>query len=270
MRGRSVKEFKRLIWGYYAKHGRSLPWRMTRDPYRILVSEIMLQQTQVSRVLAKYPLFIKRFPTMRSLAHGGLREIMLAWQGLGYNRRALLLKRLAETVVVEHRGRIPRERETLKGLPGVGNATSGALCAFAFNQPEAFIETNIRSVFIHYFFQGKRSVRDSELLPFVERSVEKTNPREWYYALMDYGVHLKDTIPDPGKKSAHYKKQAPFEGSNRQLRGMILKALVERKRLTVPVLNRLTGCGAKRLQAALRELRAEGLITKKGLSLQIC
>jgi len=266
----SVKKFKRLIWGYYAKHGRDLPWRKTRNPYRILVSEIMLQQTQVSRVLEKYPLFIKRFPTVQSLARGRLREIMRAWQGLGYNRRALLLKRLAEKVVSQHKGKIPRIREILKRLPGVGDTTSGAICAFAFNEPEAFIETNIRSVFIHRFFQGKRNIHDNHLVPYIEETIDKENPREWYYALMDYGVYLKNTVPNPGRKSTHYKKQSPFKGSNRQIRGMIIKALVERKRLTGPGLNRLIGCDAKRLKAAIEALRTEGLISKRGNYIQFC
>ncbi|HOF96277.1 MAG TPA: A/G-specific adenine glycosylase, partial [Methanoculleus sp.] len=218
----AVRLFRALVLAHYRAHGRDLPWRQTTDPYRILVSEIMLQQTQVERVAVKYPEFIDRFPDFASLARAPQSDILLAWQGMGYNRRALALKRTAERVVDDYGGRLPADVETLATFPGIGRATAAAICAYAFNMPVAYIETNIRRVFIHFFFQDREDVRDDEILVLVEQTLDRENPREWYGALMDYGSILKKRTANPNRRSASYSRQSRFEGSDRQIRGRLL------------------------------------------------
>jgi A/G-specific adenine glycosylase len=261
---REIRRFQRLVYDHYQKNGRKLPWRKTRDPYKILLSELMLQQTQVKRVIEKYGQFLLRFPAIESVARAPLRAILELWQGLGYNRRALALKKLAAIIVDDHEGRIPRAIEALKALPGVGDATAGAVCAFAFNKPVVFVETNIRSVFIHYFFHDRDGVKDSEILPLVEQTLDAKRPRQWYYALMDYGVDLKEQHANPSRRSAHYTKQSPFEGSLRQVRGMILRALVEHPGISEPALVKEIDRDKEMVRQGLGQLCREGLIVKKG------
>ena len=264
-----IQEFRRIIYGHYARHARDLPWRATVDPYKIIVSEIMLQQTQVGRVLGKYALFIRTFPTVEALARAPLGAILTAWQGLGYNRRALSLKKLAQEVVTKHKGKIPLDRHALKIFPGIGEATSGAVCAFAFNQPEVFIETNIRSVFLKHFFQDKKNISDAQLIPFIALTLDKKNPRKWYNALMDYGVFLKENHPNPSRKSLHYRKQGSFRGSNRQIRGAILKVMVEKKQIQESKLCAQLHFNSARIKAMICSLCKEGLIKKQGSILRI-
>lgn len=259
-----MNTFQKLVYSCYAQHGRDLPWRRTHNPYRILVSEVMLQQTQVSRVLKYYSAFIRAFPSVSSLAGAPLGAILKAWQGLGYNRRALALKKTAQKLVLEFKGKVPRQRQALKSLPGIGEATSGAICVFAFHQPEILIETNIRSAFIHHFFKGQGRVSDARLIPYIVKTLDRTNPRAWYYALMDYGVYLKAHKSNPSRRSLHYRKQSPFKNSNRQVRGKILKELITRKHLSVSMLCGLVGVGKARLMHCLEALRREGLIKQKG------
>ncbi|MFH1876371.1 MAG: A/G-specific adenine glycosylase [Candidatus Omnitrophota bacterium] len=263
------KNFRRIVYQHYAQNARSLPWRLTHDPYKILVSEIMLQQTQVPRVVEKYPLFIKRFPTIEILARAHLRSVIRAWQGLGYNRRALLLHRLAREVVRACAGRIPRNPEDLEKLPGIGEATAASICAFAFNSPVVFIETNIRSVFIHHFFKDRTNVNDQELLPYVEETLDRKNPWRWYSALMDYGVYLKSIVSNPSRRSRHYVKQSPFEGSRRQIRGMIMAMLAKRRYLVVGALPALVRAPAPRAYSVMEALCREGLIKRSGQMLTI-
>ena len=222
----AAHRFRRRLYRFFHDQGRQLPWRATTDPYHILVSEIMLQQTQVERVALKYEPFLNAFPDVWSLARAPLRDIMAAWQGLGYNRRALALQRIARRLVAEFDGRLPDSVDTLRTFPGIGEATAGALAAFAFNQPVVFIETNIRRVFLHCFFPGQSGVRDREILPLVDQTLDRLQPRPWYYALMDYGSMLKRAAPNPNRRSAHHQRQAPFADSDRQIRGLILKALL--------------------------------------------
>jgi len=224
----AAARFRKTVYDFYKANYRPMAWRDTRDPYRIIVSEVMLQQTQVSRVVEKYPQFIKSFPTVKELAEARLSDVLKAWQGLGYNRRALYLKRLAEAVVREHGGKIPGEREALRKLPGIGDATSASVCAFAFGRAHPFIETNIRSVFIHHFFNGRQGVADSLIMPLVEETLDRKDPRNWYYALFDYGVHLKEKFGNPSRKSLHYKRQSPLTGSVRQARARIIGYLVDK------------------------------------------
>jgi A/G-specific adenine glycosylase len=264
-----IKAFQSLVYRYYKQHGRQLPWRKTTDPYRIVVSEIMLQQTQASRVVEKYKLFVRSFPTIRRLACAAFQDVLAVWQGLGYNRRALLLHRLAKRIVFEGNGSIPAERERLRDLPGIGEATSGEIMAFAFDKPVVFIETNIRSVFIHHFFPHRLSVADAELLPFIEKTLDRQHPRQWYYALMDYGVFLKATIANPGRKSRHYALQSKFKGSDRQIRGMVLKLLVGQKRIALNSLLRSIGFEKDRVRKLVFCLCQEGLLQQHGVSISI-
>ncbi|MDP2704942.1 MAG: A/G-specific adenine glycosylase [Patescibacteria group bacterium] len=220
------KGFAKEIWRYYRKHKRSFPWRKTKNPYRILVSEVMLQQTQAERVIPKYEQFLKEFPNFSSLAQSPLSKVLRVWKGLGYNRRALYLKKTAKIVLERHGGKMPRKKESLLLLPGIGEATAGDILAFAWNIPSVVIETNIRSVFIHFFFLREQRVSDKEIAILVKETLPKKNVREWYYALMDYGAHLKEK-ENPSRQSAHHTKQSPFKGSNRQLRSALLQYILE-------------------------------------------
>jgi A/G-specific adenine glycosylase len=230
------------------------------DPYRILVSEIMLQQTQAGRVLGTYERFIERFPNFRALAGAELHSVLQAWQGLGYNRRAVALKETAVSVVRDCNSRLPEDLDELMKLPGIGRYTAGAVLAFAHNVPVAFIETNIRRVFIHCFFAESERVRDSEILPLVEQTMDRKDPRQWYYALMDYGAMLKSRMPNPNRKSAHYARQSPFEGSNRQVRGLILKLLVTCGPLSEAELIKRLGRDPSRVRSILLDLEREGFV----------
>lgn len=222
----SPARFRQLVLNYYKAHGRSFPWRTTTDPYKILVSEIMLQQTQASRVVGKYQSFIKKFPTIEKLAKASTTAVLKEWQGLGYNRRGLALKQTAVEVMKQYKGKIPHQYEELLKLPGIGPATAGDILAFAWNKPVIVIETNIRTVFLHHFFPKQNNVSDQEILPLLKKTLDKKNPRRWYWALMDYGAFLKKTESNPSRRSRHYTRQSPFKGSNRELRSKILKYLL--------------------------------------------
>jgi len=265
----SVRNFRNIIYQHYHENPRKLAWRMTANPYRILVSEIMLQQTQVERVSGKYREFIKAFPSFRSLAKSSLRTILIVWQGMGYNRRAVALKKIAETVTSDFRGRLPSSEDELMKLPGVGRYTASAILAFAFNKPTVFIETNIRRVFIHFFFQGRDLVRDSEILPLVEKTLDRSNPREWYYALMDFGVMLKRRNENPNKRSAHYRKQSPFQGSNRQVRGMILRLLLMKPDITESEIICELKSNPEKIKENLSVLQNEGFVWRKGKGFKV-
>lgn len=257
-----LKKFRRLVWKFYKARRRDLPWRNTQDPYHILVSEVMLQQTQVARVMEKYPLFLRRFPTVRSLAKAPLSAVLKEWSGLGYNRRAKFLKQAAENIVAQHNGRVPDSFGALFALPGVGESTAGGILAFAYNTPVVFIETNIRRVFIHHFFQDKKRVSDKDIVPLVQEALDRTHPREWYYALFDYGTHLAATIPNPNVRSRHYAKQSVFKGSVRETRGLILKSL-SRSSHSLPELVRSNELDVKICRQALTALIKEGFVMKK-------
>jgi A/G-specific adenine glycosylase len=265
----AIHRFRRGLYRFFHEQGRQMPWRTTTDPYHILVSEIMLQQTQVERVVLKYEAFITAFPDVWSLARAPLRDIMARWQGLGYNRRALALQRIAQLVVTEFDGRLPASEEILRTFPGIGAATAGALAAFAFNQPAVFIETNIRRVFLHCFFPGQSEVRDREILPLVDQTLDRKQPRPWYYALMDYGAMLKRAAPNPNRRSAHHQRQAPFADSDRQIRGLILKALVRSPALSPDELVKVVGKSPARTTGLIHRLIKEGFLEAEGAHLRI-
>jgi A/G-specific adenine glycosylase len=260
----AIESFRKEIYCYFEKSGRRLPWRTTRDPYKILISEIMLQQTQVDRVVEKYGKFVEAFLDFHSLNRASLARVYSLWQGLGYNRRALALKRIAQIVIDDCGGQLPDTVEKLASLPGIGAATASSICAFAFNKPAVFIETNIRAVFIYHFFRRRRSVPDSEIAALVEKAMDRNNPRKWYSALMDYGTMLKKKYPRLLKKSAQYKRQSPFQGSRRQLRGEVLRQLLENPMRTEKSVLRKLGSGSgDALHTIIEELIHEGFIIKE-------
>lgn len=261
---RAIALFRRTILDHYREFGRRMPWRETTDPYRVLVSEVMLQQTQVDRVRPKYAAFLEAFPDVASLARASPADVLRAWQGLGYNRRALALQAAAARIVAEFGGRVPEDPAVLETMPGIGPATAAAIAAYAFERPTVYIETNVRRVFLHFFFRDRTGVTDAELRPLVERALDRERPREWYWALMDYGTMLAKTTPNPNRRSAHHAVQSRFEGSARQLRGRVLKALLASGPLGAAELGAATGAGEDRLEPVLARLRKEGFVAEDG------
>jgi A/G-specific adenine glycosylase len=259
-----LTSFKDFIWAFYRDQGRIFAWRNNEDPYVVVVSEIMLQQTQTYRVAPKFELFMNRFPTFQALAESSLQDVLSAWQGLGYNRRALALQAIAQYVVSKHGGQLPNDPEVLITFKGIGPATAASICAFAFNRPTVFIETNIRAVFIDSFFKGRDKVDDKELVPLVQATLDHENAREWYYALMDYGVYLKKEKGNPSRKSKHHTKQSRFEGSDRQVRGAIVRAVTHFGELSESDLFVATKEPDQvRFSRILAQLTAEGFVIKK-------
>jgi len=222
----NASDFQEFIWQQGRVLYRDMPWRTDTCPYFVLVSELMLQQTQVERVIPKFNAFIERFPDVLSLALAPLADVIVAWSGLGYNRRAKYLHEIAKQIVAQFGGVIPSTQAELVSLPGVGPNTAAAVLAYGFNQPVAFVETNIRTVYFYHFFEDVASVSDKDLLEVVRTTVDRDHPRQWYWALMDYGSFLKRSGAGSIDKSAHYKKQSPLRGSLREVRGQILRALV--------------------------------------------
>jgi A/G-specific adenine glycosylase len=258
-----ITAFLRIIYEYFEGNARDLPWRLTNNPYEILVSEIMLQQTQVERVLTKYGPFLDQYPTFQDLAQAPLRDILLAWQGLGYNRRAQALQGIAQRVVAEFDGKLPADRETLQSLPGIGSATAGALMAFAFQQPVVFLETNIRRVYLHFFYPDAEAVPDKVLLPLIMLTLDALRVRQWYYALMDYGAMLKKLVPNPNRRSAHYSRQSPFQGSDREIRSWILQLFLDTPELAEKVILDGIPTDAARIKRILGQLTQESFLIRQ-------
>jgi A/G-specific adenine glycosylase len=257
-----VARFQTKIYGYYREHARDLPWRRTNNAYHIFVSEIMLQQTQVGRVIEKYAEFIETFPSFSVLADSSLSDVLFVWQGLGYNRRAFSLLKAARIVTSRHGGEIPMTVEELSLLPGVGKATASAVLVFAFGVPLSFIETNIRRVFIDQFFPGNEVVGDSDILPLVEQALDGTDPRNWYYALMDYGSMMgkRASSSNPNRKSLHYRRQTPFKDSDRKIRGAVLGMLLKDPFLPASEIAVRSGVDPERVGYVLGCLEKEGLV----------
>ncbi len=260
----SEKElFLEQVWEYYQRYGRhDLPWRIPQadssfDPYTILVSELMLQQTQVARVIPKYRAFLAQFPTSKALASATLGEVLTQWQGLGYNRRAKFIRQAAK--LVTERGDFPTSTAELLELPGVGINTAGAIQAYAFNQPAIFIETNIRTVYIHHFLPQSEAIPDSTIRSLLTQTLDTERPRDFYWALMDYGTWLKTNVRT-NSQSKHYVRQSKFEGSKRQIRGYIIRALTAQPMSRAQLYAQLQD---SRLDEVLRELEIEAMIVKK-------
>jgi A/G-specific adenine glycosylase len=256
-----ILAFRNIIFSYFKENGRShLPWRTDYNPYDIFISEVMLQQTQVDRVIDKFTEFRKHFPDFETLATSELSDLLAQWQGLGYNRRALSLRKAAQMIVSEFNGVLPDQPELLVKLPGIGPATASSITAFAFNKPVIFLETNIRTVIIHHFFKNSESVEDARLLEIAGNILDKKYPRKWYSALMDYGTMLKKTIGNLSRQSNTYKKQSTFKGSRREIRGKILKQLLITPQLTPGKLASYLSQTQEILLPVLEQLTRENII----------
>lgn len=257
-----IKSFRETVWQYFKENGRVMPWRVPEkngqfDPYKIMVSEVMLQQTQVVRVMPKFTQFIERFPTISSVASESLGGVLAEWSGLGYNRRAKFLWQAAQDIMTKYGGRVPQTASELTDLPGIGANTAAAVLVYSFNKPHVFIETNIRTVYIHHFFPDKSEVTDKELMILVDQTLDVDCPREWYWALMDFGTHIKQQVGNVSKNSKHYTKQSKFEGSIRQLRGSIIRQLTISPSTKSQLANIIKD---ERLEDVLGSLEEEGLI----------
>ena len=263
---------------------RDLPWRRTRDPYAIWISEVMLQQTQVARVDGRWQHWLELFPTVDALAAAGSADVLDEWQGLGYNRRALSLWRAAQEVSATG-GHMPSDEAALRSLPGVGPATAAGIRAFAFDLPGVYLETNVRAVLLHELFPKEDAVSDASLVPIVRATCPKDagnpedDPRTWYYALLDYGAHLKATVLNPSRRSRSHARQSRFEGSHRQKRAEVLRILlahradprggVDLDTLSVELSRREVATGRSEVdvsdaQALLAELSREGFCHNNG------
>ncbi|MEY4440605.1 MAG: hypothetical protein RLY49_231 [Candidatus Parcubacteria bacterium] len=265
MTKRQIEKFQKEILTHYKENKRSMPWRDISNPYKIFVSEMMLQQTQVERVRLKYAEFIKKFPTLKSVAQANKIEILKVWQGLGYNRRALFIKKACEEIISKHKGIFPKDFDTLQTLPGIGPSTAGALCAFAYNQPVFFIETNIRAVILHFFFKNKTNVSDKEIVNVLKKvTPTTTDSRDWYYALYDYGTFLKKTLGkkkvELHKKSKHYVKQSKFEGSFRQKRARVLKLKLADSNISDEEIIQELSLSPQEFEDVIESLDKDGLI----------
>jgi len=273
---KEITEFQKKILTFAKSNYREFPWRNTINPYEILVSEVMLQQTQTERVVSKYNAWLQVFPDVQSLAKASLKEVLTYWNGLGYNRRARFLQQAAQIIVKEYDGSFPKDEALIDELPGVGEYTAKAVACFAFGTPEVFIETNIRTVYLYEFFSSrcngggtKNAVDDKDLLPLIEQTLFKKDVRLWYYALMDYGAQIKKTVANPNRVSKNYAKQSKFNGSLRQARGAIIRQLTKKKSLSLEQIAKLEGMEVERIQKAAEKLLAENLIQKKNGALQI-
>lgn len=265
----SYHRFRSIIYHYYLRNRRSFAWRDMISPYTVFISEVMLQQTQTSRVIPKYDEFISRFPDFATLADASFSDVLRVWKGLGYNRRARYLQESAEIITDQFDGVLPDDPKILVTLPGIGPATAASICTFAFNKPLSFIETNIRTVFIYFFFQGVRKVHDREITTLVENTLDRQRPREWYYGLMDFGVMLKRSVGNLNRKSDHYTKQSRFEGSDRQLRGKILQHLLDHQAVDVGKLPGMFGEQPERIERILRRLCTENLVVQEKSSIRL-
>ncbi len=227
---------QKRIWNWYLENKKQFlfPWRRTRDPYCVLVSEVMLQQTQIARVIPKYEEWLRVFPDARALARAPFPKVLQMWQGLGYNRRARYLKEAAKKVVTGFGGNIPRDPHVLETFPGIGHYTARAVACFAYGQCEPFLDTNIRRVAIHFLLYrskiGTKAIHEADVLEWLGRYEPKRGKRDWYYALMDYGREVLGGKKDnPNRRSVHYRTQSRFEGSRRYVRAKIVAYLLSRK-----------------------------------------
>lgn len=259
-----IANFQNAIFSWYKKNARDFPWRHTADPYEIMVSEIMLQQTQTSRVLVKYREWLKVFPTVEKLASSSFPFVLEKWQGLGYNRRAKFFFESAKIIAEKYGGIIPRDVLKLQSLKGIGAYTARAIAAFAFSSPEVFIETNIRSLFIFFFFQNRKTkIDDKEIFPLIEQTLYKKDIRTWYYALMDYGAALKTKVKNPSLQSAHYIKQSAFRGSLREARGAVIRFLSEHKNASAKKIAECEKIDYEKIERSLCDLQKENFVAEK-------
>lgn len=260
----NTEAFRELVWGQGHELYRDMPWRAEPTLYNVLVSEIMLQQTQVSRVLVKFDEFMHAFPTIEAAAHASLADILRAWSGLGYNRRAKYLHDALR--LIDSQG-APQTLESLVKLPGIGPNTAAAIMNYVYEVPTAYIETNIRTVYFNYFFHSETQVTDKALLTIVEETMDKEHPREWFWALMDFGSDLKTKGLGRLDMSKHYVKQTPLKGSVREVRGAILQELGMADLMEEEL--RVRVAADERFPSALSGLIADGLVTQTNTKLHL-
>jgi A/G-specific adenine glycosylase len=256
-----IAEFKEAVLTNYRQQGRKFPWHYA-EPWGVMVSEFMLQQTRTERVIPYWENWMKLWPQPKDLAEASMEDALRAWSGLGYNRRCRYLKESAAIIADENDGKVPETPLALLLLPGVGPYMSAAIACFAYNYPAVFIETNIRSAVIHHFFPNRDDVRDSEIIPILEAALVRDDPRTWYYALMDYGAFLKSTTANPSRRSAHYTRQSPFNGSFRQARGKVIKALVSIGQCSAEELKLASGLEDEKLYEVLEKLKKESFVAE--------
>jgi A/G-specific adenine glycosylase len=275
-------KFQKQILDWYQKNQRDLPWRKTRDPYRIFISEVMSQQTQLSRVIPKYEAWIEKFPTIQSLARAKVSDVLHYWSGLGYNKRALNLKKTAEIITEKYDGGFPQSEKELLSLPGIGQYTARAVLCFAFDQQIAVVDTNVRKVILTQILNSEnpkdsknqdftladrntiseKKVDDKTIQEIATQLLPAGHAYEWNQALMDYAANVlkKEKIPIP--------KQSKFQGSRRYYRGQILKVLLQKKKVAVTDIGFLikkdfTENEKEWLQKLLDELVTDGFIIYK-------
>jgi A/G-specific adenine glycosylase len=253
---RRIAAFRRKIWRFYSRHRRQLPFRETADPYKIVVAEFMLQQTQVERVIPKYKAWLKQWPTWAALAGAGRRELLKAWSGLGYNRRAVYLGRLASIIVDRFDGQLPDNPDILQTLPGFGPYTAHAVLIFAFNRPFITIDTNIRRVLSHEF-NLPRGVSKADLEDLARRLLPRGRSRDWHNALMDYS---RAVLPVRLPAAPPTGKRPPFQGSRRQIRGEIIRRLTASGRVAIDRIAGEKQWAIEKVADAAESLRKEGLV----------
>lgn len=267
----TITAFRQTVWDFFNENGRhDLPWRLDTngqfDPHGIMVSEIMLQQTQVARVITKFNEFLTVFPDVQSLAAADIGSVLRLWTGLGYNRRAKFIHQAAQRVITDYNAVFPRTIAELVALPGIGVNTAGAIAAYAWNLPVVFVETNIRTVMIHHFFDDAEGISDKQIAALTEQTLDLEQPREWYWALMDYGSFLKQTVGNLNRQSKTYNRQSTFAGSKRQIRGQVIKLLAQNAQPLSQLAEQLPD---DRLPIVVDELLAEGLIRIVGKNLSL-
>lgn len=255
----NIPQFQELLWQKGHELYRDMPWRQDTRPYYVLVSELMLQQTQVDRVIPKFTAFVETFPDEQTLARASLADVLRLWSGLGYNRRAKFLHDAAKKIVKE--SEFPSTEPTLIALPGVGKNTAGAILAYTYNQPVYFIETNIRTVYIYHFFQDQEGVSDTEIMEKLRDTLDQARPREFYWALMDYGNWLKRQGVVKNSRSVHYKKQSALKGSVREVRGRIIRELTKSDLSSILLQKKVEG--DERFEPALEGLIRDGLVSRQ-------
>lgn len=252
-----MEEFTATVWDYYRSHARPMPWRENLSFYNVLVSEMMLQQTQVPRVIPKFTAFMAAFPTIDQLAAAPLATVLGAWVGLGYNRRAKYLHDASKLIVAQGE---PQTVDELVKLPGIGKNTAAAIMNYAYNLPVPFVETNIRTVYIAAFFAEQTAVTDAAIMEKVAATLDPDNPREWFWALMDYGSYLKAQGLANLAKSRHHRVQPPLQGSIRQMRGWIVAALAAGDIRRADLERQYAS--DDRFEPALRALKIDGLVAE--------
>ena len=261
-----------LEWFY--KNQRILPFRTDPSPYHVWLSEIMLQQTRVSAALPYYERFLAALPDIPALAGCEEEKLHKLWEGLGYYSRVRNLQKAAKIVCAQYGGQLPADYNALLALPGIGPSTSAGVRIFAFRQPDMYLETNVRAVFIHELFPGRESVADKELVSLVEATCpQDARVRAWYYALLDYGAYLKKTMPNPTRRSKHYTRQSKFEGSHRQKRAYLLRRVIDDALSTEDLARDLAQSerasgrqepSVEEVRAILDELEREGFVMRRG------